>query len=185
PTDPTVDSQLVILKNSGADTLFLFTYPKQSAQAISRVAEMNWKPATYLHLGSASVGATLKPAGLENSVGVLTAGFIKDPSDPKWADDPDIVAWKAWMAENMPGADLNDSLYISGYATAQTLEHVLRQAGDDLTRENIMRQVANIRNFRSGVLLPGSYVNTTPDNYAIITYMRLQRFNGRSWDFVD
>src|SRR5215475_6531976 len=109
-TDPTIDSQMVILQTSGADALFLFTYAKQAAQAISKMSDLNWKPETYLHLGAASVGATFKPAGLEKSVGILTAGFIKDATDPRWASDPDIVAWRAWMKDNMPGADTNDSL---------------------------------------------------------------------------
>ncbi|MFC0284738.1 ABC transporter substrate-binding protein [Camelimonas abortus] len=185
PTDPTVDSPMVIMKNAGADTLMLFTYAKQAAQAISKAADLNWKPAMYLHLGSASVGATLKPAGLDKSVGVMTAGFYKDPSDPKWKDDPAIKEWLAWMKENMPGADTNDALYVLGFAAAQTLEQVLKQAGDDLTRENIMKQVGNLKDFKLDLLLPGSAINTSPDNYAIVTYMKLQRFNGNSWDFVD
>jgi len=185
PTDPTVDSQMVILKNSGADALFLFTYAKQAAQAISKAADLNWKPHTFLHLGSASIGATLKPAGLDKSVGVMTAGFAKDPSDPQWKDDPAVKEWLAWMKENMPGADTNDALYAMGYAAAQTLEQVLKQAGDDLTRENIMKQVASLKQFRPELLLPGSYINTSPDNYAIVTFMKLQKFNGKSWDFVD
>ncbi|GGC92021.1 ABC transporter substrate-binding protein [Chelatococcus reniformis] len=183
--DPTVDSPLVILHNSGADTLFLFTYSKQGAQAISKIADLNWKPATYLHLGAASVGATLKPAGLDKSTGVMTAGFMKDVTDPKWADDKDVKEWLAWTKENMPGADINDSLNPAGYAYAQTIEQVLRQAGDDLTRESIMKQAANLKNFRVGLLLPESRINTTPENYAVVTYMKLQRFNGKSWDFVD
>lgn len=185
PTDPTVDSQMVILKNAGADALFLFTYAKQAAQAISKAADLNWKPHTFLHLGSASIGATLKPAGLDKSVGVMTAGFAKDPSDPQWKDDPAVKEWLAWMKENMPGADTNDALYAMGFATAQTLEQVLKQAGDDLTRENIMKQVGNLKQFRPELLLPGSYINTSPDNYAVVTYMKLQKFNGKSWDFVD
>jgi branched-chain amino acid transport system substrate-binding protein len=184
-TDPTIDSQLITLKNSGADTLFLFTYAKQAAQAITKMDDLAWKPRTYLHLGAASVGATFKPAGLEKSKGILSAGFMKDVTDPKWADDADVKAWMAWMKENMPGADLNDSLNEAGYAYAQTLEQVLKQAGDDLTRENIMKQAASLKNFRIGLLLPGSLINTSATDYRVITYMKLQSFNGKSWDILD
>jgi len=184
-TDPTIDSQLITLKNSGADTLFLFTYAKQAAQAITKMDDLAWKPWTYLHLGAASVGATFKPAGLDKSTGILSAGFMKDVTDPKWADDTDVKTWMAWMKENMPGADLNDSLNEAGYAYAQTLEQVLKQCGDDLTRENIMKQAANFKNFRLGLLLPGSLINTSATDYRVITYMKLQRFNGKSWDILD
>jgi len=184
-TDPTIDSQMITLKNSGADTLFLFTYSKQAAQAIGKMDDLAWKPVTYLHLGAASVGATFKPAGLDKSKGILSAGFMKDVTDPKWADDPDVKTWLAWMKDNLPNADINDSLNVAGYAYAQTLEHVLRQAGDDLTRENIMKHAASLKDFRLGLLLPGSLINTSPTDYRVIRYMKLQRFNGKSWDFVD
>jgi branched-chain amino acid transport system substrate-binding protein len=184
-TDPTIDSQMITLKNSGADTLFLFTYAKQAAQAIGKMDDLAWKPVTYLHLGAASVGATFKPAGLDKSKGILSAGFMKDVTDPKWADDPDVRTWLAWMKDNLPMADINDSLNVAGYAYAQTLEQVLRQAGDDLTRENIMKQAASLKDFRLGLLLPGSLINTSPTDYRVIRYMKLQRFNGKSWDFVD
>ena len=183
-TDPTIDSQMVILQNSGADTLFLFSYAKQAAQAIGKMSDLKWKPETFLHLGAASIGATFKPAGLEKSIGIQTAGFIKDATDPRWANDPDIVAWKAWMKDNMPGTDTNDSLTVAGYAVAQTLEQVLRQCGDDLTRENIMKQAANLKNFRLGLLLPGSLINTSPTDYRVVTHVVLQKFNGTSWDEV-
>ena len=183
-TDPTINSQVVTLQASGADTLFLFTYSKQGAQAIRKAADIGWKPVRYIHLGAASVAATFKPAGLDKSVGVMTAGFIKDASDPQWADDPDQKAWRAWMNENMPGADLSDATNAAGYSFAQTLEQVLRQCGDDLSRENIMRQATSLHDFRLPMLLPGSLINTSPTDYRVITYMKLQRFNGTSWDFL-
>ena len=183
-TDPTINSQVVTLQGSGADTLFLFTYSKQGAQAIRKAADIGWKPVRYIHLGAASVAATFKPAGLDKSVGVMTAGFIKDASDPQWADDPDQKAWRAWMNENMPGADLSDATNAAGYSFAQTLEQVLRQCGDDLSRENIMRQATSLHDFRLPMLLPGSLINTSPTDYRVITYMKLQRFNGTSWDFL-
>jgi len=184
-TDPTIDSQLITLKNSGADTLFLFTYAKQAAQAITKLDDLNWKPRTYLHLGAASVGATFKPAGLDKSKGILSAGFLKDVTDPKWANDDDVKEWVAWMKENMPGAEMTDSLNEAGYMYAKTLEQVLNQCGDDLTRENIMKQAASLKDFHLALLLPGSTINTSPTDYRVIKYMKLQRFNGKSWDFAE
>jgi branched-chain amino acid transport system substrate-binding protein len=184
PTDPTIDSQIVLLQSAGADALFLFTYAKQGAQAISKMWDLNWKPQTFLHLGAASIGATFKPAGLDKSTGVMTAGYIKDATDPRWDKDPDMISWKAWMKENMPGTDPNDVLTVNGYAVAQTLEQVLRQCGDDLTRENIMKQAANLKNFRLDLLLPGSLINTSPTDYRVVTHVVLQKFNGSSWDEV-
>ncbi|MFI5029503.1 MAG: ABC transporter substrate-binding protein [Reyranellales bacterium] len=184
-TDPTIDSQLITLKNSGADTLFLFTYAKQAAQAITKLDDLNWKPRTYLHLGAASVGATFKPAGLDKSKGILSAGFLKDVTDPKWANDDDVKEWTAWMKDNMPGAEMTDSLNEAGYMYAKTLEQVLKQCGDDLTRENIMKQAASLKDFHLALLLPGSTINTSPTDYRVIQYMKLQRFNGKSWDFAE
>jgi branched-chain amino acid transport system substrate-binding protein len=183
-SDPTIDSQMVILQNSGADALFLFTYAKQAAQAISKMSDLKWKPETYLHLGAASVGATFKPAGLDKSTGIMSAGFMKDVTDPKWAEDPDVKTWTEWMKANMPSADRNDSLNAAGYSVAQTLEQVLKQCGDNLTRENIMKQAANLRDFHLGLLLPDSRINTSATDYRVVTYMQLQRFNGASWDDV-
>jgi branched-chain amino acid transport system substrate-binding protein len=175
---------MVILQSSGADALFLFTYAKQAAQAISKMSDLKWKPETYLHLGAASVGATFKPAGLDKSTGIMSAGFMKDVTDPKWADDPDVKTWTEWMTANMPSADRNDSLTAAGYSVAQTLEQVLKQCGNNLTRENIMKQAANLRDFHLGLLLPDSRINTSQTDYRVVTYMQLQRFNGASWDDV-
>ena len=183
-TDPTVDSQLISLKGTGADTLMLFTYAKQAAQAIRKVSDMGWKPDTYLHLGSASVGATLIPAGLDKSVGIKTAGFIKDTSDPQWASDVELAPFFDWMKKYQPEAKLEDSLNLAGWAYAQTLEQVLRQCGDDLTRENILRQATNLKNWRNPALLPGSLINTSPNDYRVVKFMKLQRFNGKIWEFV-
>ena len=183
-TDPTVDSQLVTLKGSGADTLMLFTYAKQAAQAIRKVWDLGWKPDTYLHLGSASVGATLIPAGLDRSVGIKTAGFIKDTTDPQWANDAELKPFFEWMKKYMPDAKLEDSLNLAGWAYAQTLEQVLRQCGDDLTRDNILRQATNLKNYRNPALLPGTLINTSPSDYRVIKTMKLQRFNGKVWDLI-
>ena len=183
-TDPTVDSQLITLKGTGADTLMLFTCAKQAAQAIRKIADLGWKPDTYLHLGSASVGATLIPAGLNKSVGIKTAGFIKDTSDPQWAFDAELAPFFDWMKKYMPDAKLEDSLNLAAWAYGQTLEHVLRQCGDDLTRENILRQATNLKNWRNPALLPGSLISTSPTDYRVIEFMKLQRFNGKIWEFV-
>ncbi|MBC7728049.1 MAG: ABC transporter substrate-binding protein [Microbacteriaceae bacterium] len=183
-TDPTVDSQLITLKGTGADTLMLFTYAKQGAQAIRKIADLGWKPDTYLHLGSASVGATLIPAGLDKSVGIKTAGFIKDTSDPQWANDAEIAPFFDWMKKYMPDAKLEDSLNLAGWAYGQTIEQVLRQCGDDLTRENILRQALNLKNWRNPALLPGSLISTSPTDYRVVEFMKLQRFNGKVWEMI-
>ena len=183
-TDPTVDSQLITLKGTGADTLMLFTYAKQAAQAIRKIADLGWKPDTYLHLGSASVGATLIPAGLDKSVGIKTAGFIKDTSDPQWANDAEIAPFFDWMKKYMPDAKLEDSLNLAGWAYGQTIEQVLRQCGDDLTRENILRQALNLKNWRNPALLPGSLISTSPTDYRVVEFMKMQRFNGKVWELI-
>jgi len=183
-TDPTVDSQLISLKGAGCDTVMLFTYAKQGAQAIRKIFDLGWKVDTYLHLGSASVGATLTPAGLDRSVGVKTAGFMKDATDKQWANDAELKPFFEFMKKYMPEANLNDSLNLAGWAYAQTIEQVLRQCGDDLTRENIVRQAANLKDYRNPALLPGSIINTSPTDYRVIKYMKLQRFNGQIWEFI-
>ena len=157
-TDPTVDSQLITLKGKDVDTLMLFTYAKQAAQAIRKISELGWKPETYLHLGSASIGATLTPAGLDRSVGIKTAGFMKDATDKQWANDAELKPFFEWFRKYMPEANINDSLNLAGWAYAQTIEQVLKQCGDDLTRENIIRQAANLKDFRNPALLPGSLI---------------------------
>ena len=183
--DPTIDSQLVLLKNSGADTLFLFTYAKQAAQSIVKMSDLGWKPWTYLHLGAASIGATFKPAGLDKSVGIQTAGFMMDVTDPKWADNAAVKDFFTWQKTYMPSANPNDSLVAAGYAYGQTIEQVLRQCGNDLSRENIMKQAANLKNWRFSLQLPGGSINTSPDDYRVVNYMKLQKFNGTTWDFVE
>jgi branched-chain amino acid transport system substrate-binding protein len=183
--DPSIDSQLVLIKNANVDVLFLFTYSKQAAQAITKMSDLGWKPMTYLHLGAASIGATFKPAGLEKSAGIMTAGFGMDVTDPKWANEPAVKDYYAWQKENMPGADPSDSLVVSGYSFGQTLEQVLRQAGNDLSRANIMKQAANLKNFRFSLMLPGGSINTSPEDYRVVNYIKLQKFNGKAWDVLD
>ena len=179
--DPTIDSQILSAKAAGADTVMMFAYSKQCAQAIRKISDIGWKPDVYLHLGSASVGATLQPAGLERSVGVRTAGFIKDTTDPQWINDAEIKPFFEFMKKYMPDANLSDALNIMGWAFSYTLEQVLKQCGDDLTRENIMRQAASLKDFRNPALLPGSLISTSPTDYSVITYMKIQRFDGKVW----
>ena len=183
-TDPTIDSQLITLQAKGADTLMLFAYARHAAQSIRKAADLKWKPDIYLHLGSASVSATLAPAGLENATNVRTAGFIKDVTDPQWANDADLAPFFATMKKYLPDANLDDALIMMGWASALTLEQVLRQCGDNLTRENIMRQAASLKNWRNPALLPGSLVSTSATDFRVVEYMKLQRFNGKTWAFV-
>lgn len=180
-TDPTIDSQIVATKAAGADTVMMFAYSKQCAQAIRKIHDIEWRPDVYLHLGSASVGATLQPAGLDRSVGVRTAGFIKDTTDPQWLTDSELKPFFEFFKKYMPDTNLSDSLNLAGWAYCLTLEQVLKQCGDDLSRENIMRQAANLKDYRNPALLPGSLINTSPTDYSVITYMKVQRFDGKIW----
>jgi branched-chain amino acid transport system substrate-binding protein len=178
PGDPTVDSQVVALKTLGADIFFDEASPKFAAQAIRKAAEIGWKPTLFLASVSNSVGAVLKPAGLENSKGILSTNYIKDPTDPAWKDDPAIKEWSAFMDKYFPEGDKSSTFTVYGYATAQTMVQVLKQCGDELTRENIMKQAKNLRNFELGLLLPGIKINTGPNDYYPIEQMQMSRFNG-------
>ena len=139
----------------------------------------------YLHLGAASVGATFNPAGLDKSKGILSAGFLKDVTGPRWANDAAVKELQAWMREWMPGAEMTESLNEAGCMYAKTLEQGLRQCGDDLTRENITKRAANLKGFELPLLLPGGTITTSPIDYGVIKFMKLQRFNGQSWDFAE
>jgi branched-chain amino acid transport system substrate-binding protein len=179
-TDPTVDSQMVSLKSSGADTFFNITTPKFAAQAIKKAAEIDWKPTHYLNNVSAQVGATLKPAGLENSVGIITTQYGKDPTDPQWANDKGMLEWRAWMAKYYPSGDVTDASNIYGYAVAMTLVQVLKQCGDNLTRENVMKQAASL-DMTLPTALPGINIKTGPDDFYPIEREQLARFDGKTW----
>ncbi len=178
PAEPTVDSQVVTLKTSGADIFFDEASPKFAAQAIRKAAEIGWKPTLFLASISNSVGSVLKPAGLENSKGLLSSNYIKDPTDPTWKDDPAIKEWAAFMDKYLPDGDKTSTFSVYGYATAQTMAQVLKQCGDELTRENVMKQAANLRNFKLGLLLPGITINTSPTDYFPIEQMQMSQFNG-------
>jgi branched-chain amino acid transport system substrate-binding protein len=179
-TDPTVDSQMVSLKSSGADTFFNITTPKFAAQAIKKAAEIGWKPTHYLNSVSASVGTVLVPAGLENSVGIITASYLKDPTDPQWQKGPEWDDWLAWMKKYQPSADIKDVQTVYGYTVAQGLVQVLKQAGDNLTRENIMKQAASL-DMTLPMLLPGVNVKTSADDFYPIEREQLAKFDGKTW----
>ena len=179
--DPTVDSQISALQSSGADTLFIIAGPKAAAQAIRKVSDVGWKPLTFLTNVSSSVAAVLEPAGLEKSVGLITALYLKDPTDPQWEKDTAMKTWRDWMKKYFPDGNTIDILNVYGYAAAQTMVQVLKQCGDDVTRENVMRQAANLKNFEVGVLLPGIRINTSPTDFYPIEQVQLARFDGKTW----
>ncbi len=179
-TDPTIDSQMVSLKATGADTFFNITTPKFAAQAIKKAAEIGWKPAHYLNSVSASVGTVMIPAGLENGVGVITASYLKDPTDPQFQKGPEWDDWLGWMKKYYPAGDVKDVSNVYGYTVAQGLVQVLKQAGDNLTRENIMKQAAAI-DISLPMLLPGVNVKTTADDFYPIEREQLMRFDGKTW----
>lgn len=180
-TEPTIDSQIVNLKNSGADVLFNVTTPKFAAQAIRKVADIGWKPVHFLNNVSNSVGSVLQPAGLEASKDIISSFYLKDPDDPQWKDDPGRKEWLTWMERYYPEGNVHDQFNVYGYTVAQTLIYVLKQAGDDLTRENIMRQAANIKDLELPMLLPGIKINTSPTDYYPIEQLQLGKFNGERW----
>jgi branched-chain amino acid transport system substrate-binding protein len=181
-TDPTVDSQIINLKASGADVFFDVTTPKFAAQAIKKVAEIDWKPIHLLNNVSASVGSVLRPAGFANAKDVLSTAYLKDPTDPQWKDDPGFKEWVAFMDKYFPDGDKTDGGTVTGYAAAQTLVQVLKQCGDDLTRANVMKQAAAIKDLHLGMLLPGIVINTGPADFAPIEQMQMMRFDGKTWE---
>jgi len=180
-TDPTVDSQIVTLQASGADTFFNFTTPKFAAQAIRKAYDIGWRPLEFVPYPASSVGAVLTPAGLEKAVGLITGGFVKDPTDPRWKNDPAFQEWLAWMKKYYPEGDVTDQLNVWGYLTAQVMVRILTQCGGDLTRENVMRQATNVKNLELPMYLPGIKLNTTPADYRLIKQMQLMRFDGNKW----
>jgi branched-chain amino acid transport system substrate-binding protein len=181
-TDPTVDSQMIQLKNSGANVFFNITTPKFAAQAIKKAAEIGWKPAHYLNNVSNSVGAVMKPAGFEAGQGILTAYYVKDATDPQWAKSPDMVAWNEFMDKYMPQADKKSAFHVYGYAVSATLAEVLKKCGDDLTRANVMKQAASLKNLEAPLLLPGIKINTSATDFYPIQSVQLARFKGETWE---
>jgi len=181
-TEPTVDSQVVNLKSSGAEAFFIAGTPKFAAQAIRKAAEIGWKPTVIIDFPSSSVAGTLKPAGLDKSVGVIVGTTNKDPTDPKWTNDEGMKAYLAFFEKYLPGADISNTSYLTGYQQGILLEQILKQCGDDLSRANILRQAKSLKDFEISTALPGIKVNTSAKNNMVWTQMRLQRWNGASWE---
>jgi branched-chain amino acid transport system substrate-binding protein len=180
-TDPTVDSQIVALQASGADALLTAAIPKFAAQAIRKVYDIGWKPSHFLTNVSNSVGSVFKPAGLEKGAGIISAGYLKDPTDPQWQDTPEYKDWLAWMKKYNTSGNIADGNNVTGYSVTQTLVAVLKASGDDLTRENIMKRAASIHDLKLPMLLPGISVSTSADDFAPIKQMQLQKFEGETW----
>jgi branched-chain amino acid transport system substrate-binding protein len=181
-TDTTIDSQIVSLQASGADVFFDVTTPKFAAQAIRKAYDIGWKPTHFLNSVSNSVGAVLKPAGLDASTGLISVEYEKDPTDPNWQNDASYKAWLAWMDKYYPDGDKNDTFNVFGYNEAATMVQVLKQCGDELTRENVMKQAASLKNFEAPMLLPGIKVDTSPSDYYPIQQEQLAKFNGKTWE---
>ncbi len=181
PTDATVDSQLATLKASGADVLLTAAIPKFAAMTIRKVYELDWKPLHFLTNVSISVGGVMEPAGLEKGIGIISAAYLKDPTDPSFANDPGLAEWRAFMAKYMPKADATDNNYVFAYGVSKTMMQILKQCGGNFTRENIMKQAANLKDFDPGTLLPGIKVNTAPTNFHPIRAMQLQKWTGKTW----
>ncbi|MCK1360443.1 ABC transporter substrate-binding protein [Bradyrhizobium sp. 199] len=181
-SDPSVDSQIVALHDSGADVFFSWAAPKGSAQAIRKVGELGWKPKFFLANTATSVASVLKPAGLDYSKDIISTVYLKDPTDPTWDKDPAVVNWRAFMDKYYPDGDKANSNNVYGYVQAEAMAQVLKQCGDNLTRENVMKQAANLKDFHTDLMLPGIMVNTSPDDYFPIEQMQLMRFNGQAWE---
>jgi len=180
-TEPTINSEVVRLQSTGADVFFNVATPKFAAQAIEKVSEIGWKPLHILNNVSASIGSVLKPAGFDHAQGIVSAAYLKDATDPQWNNSPDMKDWNAFMSKYMPDSDKSDANHIYGYSAARTMVEVLRQCGDDLTRENVMKQAAALKNFEPGLLLPGIAINTSPTDFAPIEQLQLMKFAGQTW----
>jgi branched-chain amino acid transport system substrate-binding protein len=181
-SDPTVDSQILKIRDAGADLFFSASTPKQAAQAIKKIAELGWHPVHILDINATSVGAVLKPAGLDASKGVISVNYGKDPLDPSWKDDAGMKKYFEFMAKYYPDGDKDSSFNTYGYSTTQLLVHVLKQCGDDLTRENVLKQATNLKNVQLDLALPGILGNTTPDDYRVNKQLQMMKFNGERWE---
>lgn len=181
-TDPTVDSQVIQLKDAGANVLFNIALPKFAAQAIRKAADIGWKPIHYLNNVSSSVASTFKPAGYENGQGIITGLYMKDPTDKQWQDDAETKVWRDFMVKYLPGANQDDSNYIFAYTASYLMEQTLKKCGDTLTRENLMRQAASHHRLRVPMLLPGITINTSPTDFYPIQAVQLARFKGETWE---
>jgi ABC-type branched-subunit amino acid transport system substrate-binding protein len=181
-SEPTIDSHIVKMKSVKADVFVDITGPKFAAQAIRKAAEIGWRPLHFLNSVSTSIGAVIRPAGPENAQGIISVAAVMDPLDPQWKDDPGMKAFDEFLAKDYPEGDRADLNVLNGFNVSQTLVHVLMQCGDNLTRENVMRQAANLKDFRTTNLLPGITINTSPNDFAPIEQMQLKRFKGERWE---
>ncbi|MDN3279285.1 ABC transporter substrate-binding protein [Frankia sp. RB7] len=181
-SDPTVDSQVLKIKDAGADLFFSATTPKQAAQAIKKIAEMGWHPVQIVDINATSVGAVLKPAGLDAAKGLISVNYGKEPLDPTWKDDAGLKRYFDFMAKYYPDGDKDSNFNTYGYSTAQLLVHVLKQCGDDLTRENVMKQATSLKDVVSDTALPGIKANTSPTDYRVNKQLQMMKFNGERWE---
>jgi branched-chain amino acid transport system substrate-binding protein len=181
-SSPTIDTYIVKFKSTNADVFFNVSIPKFAAQAIKKMNEVGWKPTHLLNGVAASIGSTIKPAGFDNAQGIISTSYLKDPVDPQWKTDAAMKDWNAFLDKYYPEADRKDASVVYAYNVAQTLVQVLKQCGDDLTRENVMKQAANLKNLELGLLLPGIKINTSPKDFAPLEQMQLMRFKGESWE---
>jgi len=181
PTDPTVDSQLTTLQGSGADVLVVAAAPKFAAQSIRKVHDLNWKPMFFMTNVSISVGSVITPAGADNAVGLISTGYLKDPTDHQWDNDAGMKEWRAFMAKNMPGADLSDNNYVYAYAASKLMLQVLQQCNGDFSRENVMKQAENVHDLVLPTILPGIKASTSLTDHRPIKAMQLERFDGKTW----
>jgi branched-chain amino acid transport system substrate-binding protein len=181
-SEPSIDGHIVKIKAANPDVLLIYTTPKFGAQTIKKTAELGWKPLQIITNVSASVGSVMKPAGFEASQNVLSAAYAKDGADPRWADDAAMKKWVEFLDKYMPGADKTDSSVVYGYGAAQTLVKALEQCADDLTRANLMKQAASLKDFSPDTLLPGIKINTGPNDFAPISQLQMQRFKGEKWE---
>jgi branched-chain amino acid transport system substrate-binding protein len=180
-TEPTIDSHIVKLKSSGADVFVDIATPKFAAQAIKKVAEIEWKPTHFLNNVSASFGSVIKPAGVQNAQGIISSAYLKDPTDPQWKDDPGLKSWNAFLDKYYPEADRVDASVVYGYTVAQTMVYVLKRCGDDLTRANVMKQAASIKDLQLDGFLPGVKINTSPTDFAPLSQLQLETVKGDTW----
>jgi branched-chain amino acid transport system substrate-binding protein len=181
-SEPTIDSHIVKLKSTNADVFINVASPKFAAQAIRKLAEIGWKPMHFLNNVSGSIGGVITPAGPENAQGIISSAYLKDPTDPQWKNDAGMKAWNEFLDKYFPEANRTDASVIYGYTVAQTLIHVLKACGDDLSHENVMKQAAGIKDLELGGLLPGVKVNTSATDFAPLSQLQLMRFKGDTWE---
>ena len=181
-SEPTIDSHIVKLKSTGADVFINITTPKFAAQAIKKNAEIGWKPLHFLNNVSASIGSVIKPAGMENAQDIISSNYLMDPNDAQWKNDAGMKAWNEFLDKYYPEANRADASVMYAYIVSQGLVHVLKACGDNLTRENVMKQAANIKDLQLGGLLPGVKVNTSASDFAPLSQLRLMRFKGETWE---